>query len=90
MPASEKAFGHEPVVGAPAILEQLVQQPERSGASDIHLQMRGKAAEIGFRLDGLIVPGPELPAEIAERVFGRIKFLARLKKIGRASCRERV
>ena len=64
---------------APAILEQLVRQAERAGASDIHLQMRGKMAEIGFRLDGIITPGRELPAEIAERVFGRIKFLARLK-----------
>lgn len=64
---------------APAIVEQLVRQAERAGASDIHLQMRGKSAETGFRLDGLIVPGVELPAEVADRVFGRIKFLARLK-----------
>jgi type II secretory ATPase GspE/PulE/Tfp pilus assembly ATPase PilB-like protein len=64
---------------APKILEQLVHQAERAGASDIHLQTRGKSAEVGFRLDGLIVPGSELPADIAERVFGRIKFLARLK-----------
>lgn len=64
---------------APAILEQLVRLAERAGASDIHLQMRGKSAEVGFRLDGLITPGRELPAEIAGRVFGRIKFLARLK-----------
>ena len=62
----------------PKILEQLVGQAERAGASDIHLQMRGKAAEVGFRLDGIITPGCELPAGIAERVFGRIKFLARL------------
>ena len=34
---------------------------------------------MGFRLDGIITPVRELPAEIAERVFGRIKFLARLK-----------
>ena len=52
---------------------------ERAGASDIHFQMRGKSAEVGFRLDGIITPVRELPAEIAERVFGRIKFLARLK-----------
>ena len=64
---------------APAVLEQLVRQAERAGASDIHLQMRGKTAEVGFRLDGIITPGRELPLEIAERVFGRIKFLARLK-----------
>ncbi len=64
---------------APKILEQLVGQAERAGASDIHLQMRGKSAEVGFRLDGIITPGRELPADVAERVFGRIKFLARLK-----------
>ena len=64
---------------APEILEQLVRQAERAGASDIHLQMRSKTAEIGFRLDGVIVPGRELTADVAERVFGRIKFLARLK-----------
>ena len=64
---------------APKVLEQLVHQAERAGASDIHLQLRGKTAEVHFRLDGIIAPGTELPAEVADRVFGRIKFLARLK-----------
>jgi type II secretory ATPase GspE/PulE/Tfp pilus assembly ATPase PilB-like protein len=64
---------------APEVLEDLVRLAERAGASDIHFQMRGKVAEVGFRLDGLITPVRELPAEIAERVFGRVKFLARLK-----------
>jgi type II secretory ATPase GspE/PulE/Tfp pilus assembly ATPase PilB-like protein len=63
----------------PELLVQLVRLAEKAGASDIHFQMRGKTAEVGFRLDGLITPVRELPAEIAERVFGRIKFLARLK-----------
>jgi general secretion pathway protein E len=66
-------------ISAPKVLEQLVRQAEQAGASDIHLQMRGHSAEVAFRLDGVITPGNELPAEIAERVFGRIKFLARLK-----------
>jgi len=64
---------------APEALENLVRLAERAGASDIHLQMRGKTADVGFRLDGVITPVRELPVEIAERVFGRIKFLARLK-----------
>jgi type II secretory ATPase GspE/PulE/Tfp pilus assembly ATPase PilB-like protein len=64
---------------APESLAGLVQQAERAGASDMHFQMRGKVAEVGFRLEGMITPIRELPAEIAERVFGRIKFLARLK-----------
>src|ERR1019366_744194 len=73
--ADEKASA----ASAPEVLENLVRLAERAGASDIHLQMRGKSAEVGFRLDGIITPGRELPAEIADRVFGRIKFLARLK-----------
>jgi general secretion pathway protein E len=72
--------GEKPAeTSAPKMLEQLVQRAEQAGVSDIHLQMRGKSAEVAFRLDGVITTGPELPAEVAERVFGRIKFLARLK-----------
>ena len=64
---------------APEVLQRLIHQAERAGASDIHLQMRGKAAEVCFRLDGVLTPASQLPETIAERVFGRIKFLARLK-----------
>ena len=64
---------------APEALERIVQLAERAGASDIHLQMRGKSAEISFRLDGVLAPVATLEDELAERIFGRIKFLARLK-----------
>jgi type II secretory ATPase GspE/PulE/Tfp pilus assembly ATPase PilB-like protein len=65
--------------GAPEILEELVREAERAAASDIHLQMSGKNARISFRLDGVMTPGKELADPLAERVFGRVKFLARLK-----------
>jgi general secretion pathway protein E len=64
---------------APQILENLVRRAERARASDIHLQMRGAVASISFRLDGVLSPIEELSEEIADRVFGRIKYLARLK-----------
>src|SRR5437867_6905997 len=64
---------------APKVLERLVHQAERAKASDIHLQMLHGAASVAFRLDGLMSPATELAADVAERVFGRIKFLARLK-----------
>jgi len=64
---------------APQILEQLIQRAERASASDIHVQMRGKSAEVSFRLDGVLTSVAELSEAVAERVVGRIKFLARLK-----------
>jgi len=74
LPGNENGAGN-----APQLLANLVQAAERAGVSDIHLQMRGPIAEVAFRLDGVMSPAPELPAAVAERVFGRIKFLARLK-----------
>jgi len=64
---------------APKLLDDLIHQAELVCASDIHLQMRGELAEVSFRLDGIVTPVSSLPRETAERVFGRIKFLARLK-----------
>jgi general secretion pathway protein E len=64
---------------APRALEQLVRQAEAARASDIHLQRVGGVAQVAFRLDGVMTPTTELAGELAERVFGRIKFLARLK-----------
>jgi general secretion pathway protein E len=66
-------------VSAPLLLEALLKQAEQAGASDIHLQMLGKQAQIAFRLDGVISPAVVLREDVAERVFGRIKFLAKLK-----------
>jgi general secretion pathway protein E len=64
---------------APEFLEKLVQQADQADASDIHLQMLGSRATISFRLDGVMTHAAQVPAELAERLFGRIKFLARLK-----------
>ena len=64
---------------APQLLEQLVQQAETAGASDIHLHRVGELAQVCFRLDGLLTARSPVPGELADRLFGRIKFLARLK-----------
>jgi type II secretory ATPase GspE/PulE/Tfp pilus assembly ATPase PilB-like protein len=66
-------------LSAPKVLENLIQQAERANASDIHLQKRADATQIAFRLDGIVTPVSEIPADLADLVFGRIKFLARLK-----------
>ncbi len=61
------------------MLERLVHQAERAEASDVHLQMREGGAAVAFRLDGVMTSTMQLEGPLAERVFGRIKFLARLK-----------
>ncbi|MBN2506236.1 MAG: Flp pilus assembly complex ATPase component TadA [Verrucomicrobia bacterium] len=67
------------VPSAPEHLERLVRAAERAGASDIHLHMVGKRAEVAFRLDGVMTPAQRISEDLAGRVFGRIKYLARLK-----------
>jgi type II secretory ATPase GspE/PulE/Tfp pilus assembly ATPase PilB-like protein len=69
----------EPQPSAPKLLEDLVRQAEHAGASDIHLQMLGNTAQVSFRLDGVMTSNSTLPEDVAERVFGRIKYLANLK-----------
>jgi len=64
---------------APETLTELIRQAETAGASDIHLQAHAAGAHIAFRLDGVLTPVRDLPNPLAERVFGRIKYLARLK-----------
>lgn len=64
---------------APEVVEELTTMATAAGASDIHLQMRGAVAEVFFRLDGVLSPVRVLPEGLAERVFGRIKFLSKLK-----------
>lgn len=66
-------------VSVPNIVEDLIHRGECAMASDIHLQMGNGDAVVSFRLDGLMTPVTRFSADIAERVFGRIKFLARLK-----------
>lgn len=65
---------------APPVVADLVRRAEVAGASDIHLQTAAdRSALVSFRLDGLLAPVLTLPAGLAERVFGRIKYLSRLQ-----------
>lgn len=69
-----------PDADAPPIVAGLVRRAEAAGASDIHLQTAAdRSAQVSFRLDGLLAPVETLPAGVAERVLGRIKYLAKLQ-----------
>ncbi len=77
---SEHASQADPASApGPRALEELVRRAELSGASDIHLQRTAAGAEVSLRLDGLLTRLAPLEGELADRVFGRIKYLARLK-----------
>lgn len=61
------------------LLDRLLVQAESSGASDIHFQTVEGEGHVAFRMDGLLVPYRAFPRETTDRMFGRIKYLARLK-----------
>lgn len=75
----EDARSSDKAVEAPAALEALLRRAEAAGASDVHLQQVGKGAQVCFRLDGMLTPSWTLEGALVERLFGRIKYLARLK-----------
>jgi len=56
----------------------LVRDAYESGASDIHLEASRLGLTARFRLDGVLVPAPEPPAELRHAVVSRIKLLAEL------------
>src|SRR5690348_10394014 len=41
--------------------------------------MRGRVAEVSYRLDGVLTPGEVLEEGLGERLMGRIKYLAKLQ-----------
>jgi general secretion pathway protein E len=56
----------------------LVRDAYDAGASDIHLESARSGLGVRFRLDGVLAPAPEPPAELAHAVVSRIKLLAEL------------
>ncbi|MBD0319793.1 MAG: type II/IV secretion system protein, partial [Gemmatimonadetes bacterium] len=56
----------------------LVRDAYDAGASDIHLEAGRGGLQARFRLDGVLAPAPEPPAELHHAVVSRIKLLAEL------------
>ena len=56
----------------------LVRDAYDASASDIHLESTRQGLAVRFRLDGVLAPAPEPPAELAHAVVSRIKLLAEL------------
>ena len=60
------------------IVDWLLQYAYDQRASDIHLEPRRELARVRFRIDGVLHPVYELPANVATAVVSRFKVLARM------------
>lgn len=60
------------------LVEQLLDDAVRKGASDIHLEPSKTTYRIRFRVDGLLHKIGQLSLDVAQRVVARFKVLARL------------
>ena len=76
-PSADAPAGKE--ASAPRALEELIQHAQQARASDIHLQAENGQVRVAYRLDGVMVPARTFEGDLGERIFGRIKFLARLR-----------
>jgi len=58
------------------IVQEIVKDAVRLGASDIHVEPRGEHVTVRYRLDGQLNVITELPTEMHRYVLSRIKILA--------------
>ncbi len=61
------------------MVNSVIEQALKQGASDIHLQPLSKKVVIRFRLDGLLYNIAELPREMLAPLVARIKLMSNLK-----------
>ena len=66
---------HSPII---RLVNYLICQAARDGASDIHIEPTERLLRVRYRVDGVLQPGPEPPAHLAAAVASRIKVMAGL------------
>ena len=68
-----EAFDDSPVV---RVLNTIVQDAVRIGATDIHVEPEADETPVRFRIDGLLVDKTVLPRAVADGIASRLKVLA--------------
>jgi len=63
---------------AVALVDDLLAQAIRAGASDVHFEPTADSLVVKFRLDGVLSPMGSLPAAVADNVVSRLKVLGAL------------
>jgi general secretion pathway protein E len=56
----------------------IIRDAHEARASDIHLEGTATGLAARFRIDGVLVPAPEPPAELQQAIVSRIKLIAEL------------
>src|SRR5262249_5266604 len=57
------------------VVDQVLQDAVRRGASDVHFEPTHRAVEVRYRLDGVLQPAATLSREVAPNVTARLKVL---------------
>jgi type II secretory ATPase GspE/PulE/Tfp pilus assembly ATPase PilB-like protein len=63
---------------ATEVVDQVLAEARRAGASDVHFHPRTEGLDIRWRIDGVLQPVDLLPARIAPNIIARLKVLAEL------------
>ena len=64
--------------GVVRVVDLVLADADRAGASDIHFQPTPRGLEIRFRIDGVLQTATTLPREIATNVIARLKVMSEL------------
>jgi type II secretory ATPase GspE/PulE/Tfp pilus assembly ATPase PilB-like protein len=63
---------------APRLIDLILTEAVRRGASDVHFEPTHRAIEVRFRLDGVLQPAATLGRELAPNLVARLKVMAEL------------
>ena len=74
----EDLLRHSNEAPVTAQVSRMLLEGLEQGASDIHLEPRGKRLQVRFRLDGVLVPRSDLPEGMEDAAVSRIKIMAGL------------
>ena len=72
---SEEEVDTAPVVG---LVNQILSEAVREGASDIHIEPRADRVDIRYRIDGHLHKSREVPSRLANMLTSRLKIMAEL------------
>ena len=74
----DELIGSSKVAPVIRIVNAIICEAIRYGASDIHIEAKTKYTVIRFRIDGMLHPKIKIPSELHPAVISRLKILAKM------------